>query len=45
MPSFKNGIGCAFTEEIDENSCCLHYCNISFFKVQGGSRDNPENHY
>ena len=45
MPSFKNGIGCAFTEEFYENSCCLHHCNISFFKAQGGLRDNPENHY
>jgi len=45
MPSLKNGIDCTFTEEVDENSCCLHYCDMSIFKAQGSSRDNPENYY
>jgi len=45
MPSFKNGIGYAFTEEIDENSCCPHDRDIPIFKAQGGPRVNPENHY
>jgi len=45
MPGFKNGIGYAFTEKINENSCCLYYHDVSILKVQGSSRDNPENYY
>jgi len=44
MPSFKNGIGHTFTKEVDENSCCLHHRDISSFKAQSSSQDNPENH-
>ena len=44
MSYFKNGIGCS-TGETDENSCCLHYRDISIFKAQGSLRDNLENYY
>jgi len=44
MPGFKNGIGCAFTKKIDENSGCLYYHDVLIFKAQGSTRDNLENH-
>jgi len=45
VPGFENGIGCAFTKKVDENSCCPHNSDISIFKAQGDPRGNPENHY
>jgi len=44
VPGLKNGISYALTEKIDENSCCLHYHDVSIFKAQGSTRDNLENH-